>query len=96
MLIYSTRFALGGRGAARILTSHPEHFTRDEPRTQTAGHLARELHICMSPPVGAIRRKETTDGSEEESDQEVEKGQVSAAYQTTYGLGQRRQIKPMR
>jgi hypothetical protein len=50
----------------------------------------------MSTPVGAIRRKETTDGSEEESDQEVEKGQVSAAYQTTYGLGQRRQIKPMR
>jgi len=48
------------------------------------------------PPVGAIRRKENNHGSEEESDEEVEEGQVSAAYQATYSYEQDRQIKPMR
>jgi hypothetical protein len=46
--------------------------------------------------VGAIRRKENNHGSEEESDEEVEEGQVSAAYQATYSYEQDRQIKHMR
>lgn len=75
--------------AERAVRSHGAHFKRDEIQPEATGHLARELPIRMLPPRGGNPTEGENNGSQKESDEEAEKGQVYPAYQATLDRGQR-------